>query len=249
MIILRDDARIARMRKLGQYLSLIGIVALLGGLVIAFVNPEKYFAYELLALMLGWLLSQAGIYLGHRYMRNPRPDQILDKEVRRVAKQGRLYHYLLPAPHVLLTPQGIIIFIAKFQSGHIVVDDDKWKQRGMGFRRLFGGEALGNPTREAQSMVGAIAKYLHKEAPGLEEVPIMPIIVFTSKGSQELEIGETSVPVLHYSKLRGFLRQQRGKKDQPVLAKADFDIIRHAFDQKARHLLEIVADEGAGETA
>ena len=249
MIILRDDARIARLRKLGQYLSLIGMAALLGGLVIAFVNPEQYFVYELAALMVGWLLSQAGVYLSHRYMRSPRMDEVLDKEVRRVAKNGRMYHYLLPAPHVLLTPQGIIIFVAKFQGGRISVDGDKWRQRGVGFRRLFGGEGLGNPTREAQAMVGAIANYLNKNAPELEEVPIMPLIVFTAKGSQELEIGETSVPVLHYKKLRGFLRQQRSKKDQPMLAAADYETIKNAFDQKAAHLLEVTADEVIDETA
>lgn len=240
MIILRDDERIARLRRVSQYTSVLGLLALIAGLVLAFINPERLFFFEFLALMAGWLLSQVGTYLGQRYMRTPRPDEVLDKDIRRVAKDGRIYHYLLPAPHVLLTPQGIIILVAKFQGGKISVHHDKWKQSGVGLRKWFGNEAIGNPTKEAEAMVGAIANYLRKNAPEVEEVPIAPVIVFTSMGTQELEIGEVSYPVLHHNKLKGFLRQQRSK-NHPALPKADYEAIKSAFDKKAAHLIEITA--------
>ncbi len=246
MVILRDENRIARMRRISQYTSLAGIATLIVGMVIAFTNPERFFVYELLALMAGWLLSQVGIYLGHRYLRRPRPDEAIDKEVRRVAKNGRMYHYLLPSPHVLLTPQGIVIFIAKFQGGNITVSNDKWKQTGLGFlnfRKLFGGESIGNPTKEAQAMVGAVANYLRKNAPEIEEVPMAPIIVFTSDGTQNIQVENSSVPVVHYKKLRRFLRQQWQKGGPPPLPKTDYEAIRAAFDQKAAHLLEVQAEE------
>lgn len=249
MIILRDEKRIARMRRVSQYTSLTGIVILIVGMVIAFTNPERFFFYELLALASGWFLSQVGIYLGHRYLRRPRPDEALDQEVRRVAKNGRIYHYLLPAPHVLLTPQGIIIFIAKFQGGKISVVNDKWKQTGLGFlniRKLFGGEALGNPTKEAEVMVGAIANYLRKNAPTVEEVPMAPLIVFTSDGTQSVTVENSSIPVVHYKKLRGYMRQQWKKDVTPPLPQEDYEAIRAAFDQKASHLLEVVADDNEG---
>ncbi len=242
MVILRDEARIARMRRISQYTSLLGIAALIAGMVIAFTNPERFFVYELLALMVGWLLSQVGIYLGHRYLRRPRPDEAIDKEVRRVAKNGRMYHYLLPAPHVLLLPQGIVIFVAKFQGGQIKVTNDKWRQTGLGFlnfRKLFGGEAIGNPTKEAQAMVGAVANFLRQNAPQVEEVPMAPIIVFTSDGTQNIEVENSSVPVVHYKKLRGYLRQQWQKGGLPPLPQKDYEAIRAAFDEKATHLLEI----------
>ncbi len=246
MVILRDDNRIARMRKISQYTSLAGIAALIGGMVIAFTNPERFFVYELLALMAGWLLSQVGIYLGHRYLRSPRPDESIDKEVRRAAKNGRMYHYLLPAAHVLLTHQGIVIFIAKFQGGQISVSNDKWKQTGLGFlnmRKLFGGESIGNPTKEAQAMVSSMANFLRKNAPEVEEVPMAPVIVFTSDGTQSIEVESSSVPVVHYKKLRGYLRQQWQKGGPPPLPKADYEAIRAAFDAKAAHLLETETDD------
>lgn len=242
MVVLRDERRIARMKQIGQWTSLAGMLALVGGLVMAFTalnGSASLVFYQLLALMGGWILSQIGIYLAHRYVRDPRPDQVLDQQVKKVARDGRFYHFLLPAPHVLLTPQGIIIFIAKFQSGRITVQGDKWRQKGIGFRRFFGQEGLGNPTREAESAVAAVASYLRKHAPTVEEVPIAPVIVFTTKHAGELDLDNSDIPAIHFAKLKTFLRQQRGKKAKNMPA-ADYEAIKAAFDKKADHLLEEV---------
>jgi hypothetical protein len=231
------------MKQIGQWTSLAGMLALIGGLVMAFTaldGSSNIIFYQLLALMGGWVLSQVGIYLAHRYVRSPRPDQVLDQQVKKVARDGRFYHFLLPAPHVLLTPQGIIIFITKFQSGNISVQGDKWRQKGIGLRRLFGQEGLGNPTREAETSVAAIASYLRKHAPTVEEVPIAPVIVFTAKQAGELDLSGSDIPAVHFAKLKTFLRQQRGKKASPMPA-ADYEAIKIAFDKKAAHLIEEVA--------
>jgi len=249
MIILRDEKRINRLRKVGQYASLFGMALLLGGLVIAFTNvrgdpaesgARNVFTYQLLALILGWLISQVGIFLAQRYARNPRPDQVIDEAIKKVAHNGRIYHYLLPAPHVLLLPNGIIIFVSKFQTGNITANGDQWKQKGIGLRKFFGQEGLGNPTREAETMVQAIANYIHKHAPGVENVPIGVIIVFTTKGLKTLDVKDSRVPAMHYSKVKGFLREQ--KRQALPLPAEDYEAIRAAFDLKATHLIEI-ADE------
>ena len=234
------------MKQIGQWTSLAGMLLLVGGLVMAFTaldeSSSSVVFYQLLALLGGWMLSQIGIYLAHRYVRDPRPDQVLDQQVKKVARDGRFYHFLLPAPHVLLTPQGIIVFIAKFQSGNITVQNDKWKQSGIGMRRFFGQEGLGNPTREAASAVAAIASYLRKNAPDVEEVPVAPVIVFTTKEAGELNLKGSTIPAMHYGKLKSFLRQQRGKDVKPM-PKADYEAVKMAFDKKAAHLIEEVSEE------
>jgi hypothetical protein len=232
------------MKQVGQWASLAGMLLLIGGLVMAFTaldgSANNIIFYQLLALLGGWMLSQIGIYLAHRYVRDPRPDQVLDMQVKKVARDGRFYHFLLPAPHVLLTPQGIIVFIAKFQSGNVTVQGDKWRQTGVGIRRFFGQEGLGNPTREAESAVAAIANYLRKNAPSVEEVPVAPVIVFTTKEAGELDLKGSTIPAVHYAKLKNFLRQQRGK-DVKRMPAADYEAIQTAFDKKATHLIEEVA--------
>lgn len=235
MIILRDDQRIARLKRISQVTSFVGMGALLAGLFLVFLpETENLFFYQLLALFSGWLLSQVGIYLGHRYLREPRPDEVLDEVLRKVARNGRIYHYLLPAAHVLLIPTGIIVFVTKYQSGNITVEGDKWKQTGMGLRRFFGQERLGDPTREAAMSVEAVASYLNKHAPTVEEVPIGAMVVFTSKGNKNLDLKNSTMPAMHYTKIKGYLRQQ--KRETPI-PEADYQAIQAAFDKKATHLL------------
>jgi hypothetical protein len=142
LVVLRDEKRIARYRQIGQYTSLAGLVLLLGGMILAFVQPVNGLLLQTVALVGGWTFSQIGLYLAHRYGRSPRPDEVLDEAVRKVARSGRIYHYLLPAPHVLLTTAGPIVLVPKYQSGNISVEGDKWRQTGVGLRRFFGQEAL-----------------------------------------------------------------------------------------------------------
>jgi hypothetical protein len=214
--------------------------------MIFFSNRADIFLYQLLALAVGWGLSQLGLYLGHRYLRNPRPDEVLDKALRKAArKDGRLYHYLLPAPHVLLLPSAILVFVTKFQTGRISVEGDKWRHSGVGLRRFFAQEGLGNPTREAESQVNAVADYLEKHAPGVGNIPIEPVIVFTAQKIDQLETKNSRIPAMHQSKLNGFVRQLRDRL-KPI-PQADYDKVRAAFDRKAAHLFEEVVEDTAGE--
>jgi hypothetical protein len=249
MIVLRDEQRIARLRRISQYLNLASMAALVAGLVmIFFTNNANIFLYQLIALVVGWGLSQIGLYLAHRYLRDPRPDQVLDKAVRKAArKDGRLYHYLLPAPHVLLLPSGILLFVTKFQAGRISVDGDKWRHSGVGMRRFFAQEGLGNPSREAESQVRAMADYIRNHVPDVEveDIPIEPVIVFTASNITDLDTKNSRIPAMHQSKLNGFVRQLRDRLEP--LPQADYEQVRAAFDQKASHLLEAVVEETAGE--
>jgi hypothetical protein len=147
-----------------------------------------------------------------------------------------MYHYVLPAPHVLLTASGPVTFITKYQRGDISYEDGKWRQRGVSFlRKLFSQESLGNPTREMDAAVGGLAHYISKHAPEVEEVPIGAIIVFTTKNAGELDVDESPIPAMHVTKLRGYFRQ-KGKREP--LPGADYEALRAAFDEAAGDLDE-----------
>ena len=237
MVIFRDEERIARMGRIAKIVNFVGLGALIVGFILAFTNLQSFsnlVLYQLTALGVGWLLSQVGIYLTHRYLRQPRPDQVLDDAVKKVARNGRMYHFLLPAPHVLLTPEGIIVFNLKYQGGQISAHGDKWKQRGVGMRKIFGQEGLGNPSREVDAMVQALANFIRKNVPSIEEVPIGAMIVFTTKGVKNLDVDQSNIPAMHATKVKGFLRQKR----RDPLPEADYKAIKAAFDAQAAHLVE-----------
>lgn len=234
MVILRDEEYIAKRKKRGQQASIVGFLFLLGGFVLVFINIPNLILFQMLALLVGFGLSQYGIYLTHRFARDPRPDEVLDDAVKKVARDGRMYHYLLPTPHVLLTKTGPIVFVLKYQVGNIVAQGNNWRQTGIGFRRFFGQEGLGNPSRDVEKAVGALAGYIGKHAPELDEVPIGAMIVFTSKDIKGLDVKESEIPAMHFSKVKGFMRQ-KGVGDP--LSRRDYEALQTAFDEAAGDLL------------
>ena len=185
MVIIRNEQRIKRLKTISHIVSFLGMGVLLMGLALFFVSDDpRIYLYQFVALFIGYVLSQIGIYLAHLYVRNPRPDEVLDDSLRGFTKgkNGRIYHYVLPVRHVLLLSTGIIIFNAKYQTGKISVEGDTWQQKGLGLRRFFGQENLGNPSKETEKSIAALANFINTHAPGVEEVPIAALIVFTSKG-------------------------------------------------------------------
>ena len=249
MVIIRDEKRIERLNRLSKGVSLFGIISLITGLVLALTtgsNPDSriaqifggnlnaVFRVQLAALAVGWICSQIGMYLAHRYVRTPRPDEVIDQALGRVVKNGRLYHYTLPVPHVLLSSSGIIILIAKYQTGNITVEGDKWKQTGLGLRRFFGQEGLGNPTKEAENQVTILMDFLNKNAPEIEELPVGALIVFTHAEQKALDLQNTRIPAMHHSKVKSYLRRKR--RNQPI-SQETYDILQAAFDKKAAPVL------------
>ena len=233
MVIIRDEERMKRLNRISKIASFAGILFLIGGMILAFIGRDDVIVYQLAALGFGWIISQIGIFLAHRYVRDPRPDQVLDKSLGKVARKGRLYHYVLPAQHVLLMETGIIIFITKYQSGKISIINDKWKQEGLGMRRFFGQENIGNPTREAEDSVKAVASFIRKNVPMIEEVPMAALIVFTTVEPKELLVQESQIPAMHHSKIKTYLRRKRGTQR---LSDEYYNALHTAFDQAAKHL-------------
>jgi hypothetical protein len=200
-------------------------------------NPNVIFL-QLIALSVGYLLSQLGLYYTHRFTRNPRPDEVLDKALKKEWQRGRLYHYILPAPHVLLTEGGPVILVAKYQGGEISAEGGKWRQRGVGLRRFFGQEGLGNPSRDAEREVSALASFIKKNAPEIagDELPVGVIIVFTHAERAKLELEDADISAVHHSQLSRFLREESGVGEP--LPKATYDSLQAAFDEAAQHVLD-----------
>ncbi len=235
MVIIRDDEKVARYKRWAQRILVLGLVSLVGGMVLLFVlDSAQVVFYQTIALLAGWIMAQIGTYLAHRYVRSPRPDQALDKAIKPAAGNGRMYHFILPAPHVLLTPSGPIVFNLKFQNGEISYKDGKWKQRGIGMRRFFGQEGLGKPQEETESMVKSLAAFINKEAPEIEEVPIGAMIVFTTEKIKSLDIEDSEIPAMPASKVRKFMRKEGVGKPLPP---ETFQKLQTIFDKAAEKVL------------
>lgn len=233
---LTNDNYIASRKRLGQIFSFLGIGVLLAGFVLTFTAEEgsqlSYLA--LFSLPLGWILSQVGLFFANRLIKQPVVHEAINEGFRKVGKFGRdshLYHYVFPVNHMVLTPNGIIALIGKYQSGKVSAEDMTWKQKIGIFQRFFGQQTLGNPAAEAENSVKQIAKWISHNVPDLaeQELPIGAVIVFTAN-DVELDVKASAIPAVHHTKLKGFWKQRQ--TDTPMNP-GHFDMLLKAFDAEA----------------
>jgi hypothetical protein len=208
--VIRNDDYIQKRNKIGRYTSLAGLVVLMAGMFISIFRAELI-TYSFVCLLAGFALSQIGIYYGNRFVRPDRPDEALTKALKGLDERYRLYHYQLPTPHVLLAPEACYVFAVYTQSGRVAARGDRWRQ-SLGWRWLFawlGQEGLGNPTKAAEFEAESLRRYLAKKLPDVD-VPLTPVIVF-SHPTVELDVADTSVPVVHVKKLKDWLRNAKNQ--------------------------------------
>ena len=202
--------------KLAQRTSLIGLALFAVGIYLTFAYP-KAVLWAFVALIVGFLVSQIGIYFGNRYGRRPRADQVLDQALKGVGEKHTLYHYATPAGHVIIGPSGVWVLVVKYQQGRIRYHKGKWRQKGgpvLWYLRLFAQEGLGRPDVEVEEEVKLIRKAL-VEALGEEEaaaVPVEPVLVFTSPKAVLEDVSEAPVPTLKPEDLKGFFRERLKQK-------------------------------------
>jgi hypothetical protein len=72
MKIITNDALVRRNARIAQYSGLGGLLVLLGGMYFLFAQPEQ-FAIIWAMVLLGFVLSQVGIYFTNRWGRRPAP--------------------------------------------------------------------------------------------------------------------------------------------------------------------------------
>src|SRR4030043_580272 len=169
----RNDKLIKRNRLLGQIATISGLLVLAGGMFVSF-KFTQFAALSWIALLVGFALSQIGLYNGNRWGRSPRPDELINQALKSLSDQYSLYHYLSPAAHLLVGPAGIWVLVPYHQVGKIVFEKGRWRQKGGGFMqrylRAFAQEGIGRPDLEGPAEVQAIIRYLNKSLPD-KEIP------------------------------------------------------------------------------
>lgn len=211
MQIVKDEALIKRRGRIGQWTSL-GALGVLGiGMYLSFQQRTDLFPYSIGALILGFTMTQIGMYFSTRFGRSPRPDEKLDAALKGLPGDATLYHYSAPAPHLLVGPMGIWALIPYHQRGKLTHDGKRWRLRGGGFMQgymtLFGQEGLGRPDAEAATQVDGVQKFLTKKMdPGL--VPTVRAVLVFTHDEVQIDATNTPIPALQIKKLKDFMRQQ-----------------------------------------
>jgi len=209
MKIIKNEKLIQRNGKIGQYTSLAALIVLGIGMYISFSKPE-WITYSVICLILGFILSQVGMFMGSRWGKSPRPDEQLDAGLKGLHSEFSIYHYTSPINHLLVGPSGVWTMLPYHQRGKIYYEKNRWKLKGGGFlqgyMRIFGQEGLGRPDLEVENEIKTMKKFLAGKMDEADIPQIKSILVFTAEDI-ELDAGDSPVPALKLKQLKEFMRQ------------------------------------------
>lgn len=216
MKIVKNEKLIKRNGQIGQYTTLAALAVLGVGMYIS-VKRNDLFIWSLVALLLGFAMTQIGMFYTNRFGRSPRPDEQLDAALKGLPGDTVLYHYVTPVAHVLVGAPGIWILEPRHQRGKVTYARNRWRLTGGGFMQaymsLFGQEGLGRPDIDIANDTNTLQKYLSKRMEGTEIPPIQAALIFTSDAA-EVDAADAPAPTLKIKQLKEFMRQRI--KERPV---------------------------------
>lgn len=232
---MRVVCNLALARRRGRQatvLSVLGLAVLGVGLVFNFRGQAAY-AYA--ALVLGSVASWTGIALADKWVRRPRADMALDAGLKGAGRAFVLYHWVLPAEHVLLAPWGLTVLLPSTVDGPVTIRDGKWREeRSLGRRLLIlGRRPLGNPPRLAAAEIDALARRLAADIPQAAGVPMDAAWVFL-KADVAIEGQDEGLPAVAARDLRRWLR---GQKSRPALGPSQRRALERGLDAVAAEAL------------
>ena len=209
MKIIKNEKLIVRNGKIGQWLSLAALAVLGVGMYISFAKPQ-FFTYSIICLVVGFIMTQVGMYMGSRWGKSPRPDETIDAGLKGLHSEFNIYHYSSPVSHLLVGPSGVWVLLPYHQRGKVSFEKNRWKMKGGGFlqnyMRIFGQENLGRPDLDAENEVQTLQKFFAKKLEESDIPEIKPILVFTTD-DVELDAGDSPIAAMKIKQLKEFFRQ------------------------------------------
>jgi hypothetical protein len=169
-------------------------------------------------LMVGFILSQVGIFFGNRWGRTPRPDEKITQSLKGLEDKYVLYHYTTAVPHLLVGPAGVWALIPYPVKGTITYDEKKgrWNHKGGNiYMKLFAQEGIGRPDMDAQSYLEDTRKYLIKQVGSAELPQIQTAFVFIHPNIT-INAQNAPIPTLPVDKLKDFIRR-KAKEDRVAI--------------------------------
>lgn len=210
MRILTNQKMIRRNAKIGQYTSLVSLLVLGGGMYISFAYPTQLYI-SFLALLIGFILSQVGIFFGNRWGRRPRIDERLNTALKGLTKDYTMFHFLAPVNHLLVGPAGVWIIEPFYQRGTIVYEKGKWKQKGggllLGYLKIFAQEGLGRPELEIKADLDNLTEKLKKSLGDDIEPPKINVAMLFTDDRTILETEGAPIPAMKVDQFKEFLRK------------------------------------------
>ncbi|HEX2910117.1 MAG TPA: NERD domain-containing protein [Chloroflexia bacterium] len=219
LLSISNKAEVQREIRLNRILFWLGVACLLSSMLVLFVSAglpslaSLVFLIGYPALIIGLLLSKRGAYTNRRhgvggYKIAPESD-MLAEELSSLPARYHLYNWIklddLSVDHLLMTPQGAMIILARAQQGDIKAGHDRYRRKiGLtGWFSTLGEPGVGNPSLELANQVKKLRAWFEKKG---YEIPVDGVVVFTNPRTKILTAEEMSFPVCHLHELKTAVR-------------------------------------------
>jgi hypothetical protein len=220
---------IQRNRQMAQLLFYISM----GGLVLSFLfgnsissDPQAASVFQCIVLPMLFILVILSVRMTNTWMRKPEPWIAIQEGMKGVSTENNLYHYVFPAPHVVIGPDGIFAMVTRFQDRPYIVKDDRWNTNATLLSRFLmfaRQEQIGDPTYEAKLKAAQTQAFL-RELLQDQLIEVHPLIIFIHPKANVTVEGESSVPILYgdpdrkKDSLKQFFRNLK-KQGYPTITK------------------------------
>jgi hypothetical protein len=192
--------------KLSKAMIIIGLILLISSLVLSFTRPETM-NQLLITVIVGTLVSQAGLALFNNWGKQPRIDQIFDGAFKGLDNRYAIFHYKLGASHALICPAGVYALIPRQDDGEITYSDGKWWEqvRKRGLFRRSGRKRLNRIEDHAKAQARIMQQSIQKALPETD-ISVQPILVFISKDAL-VKVDHAPILTVHIKKLKSAVRR------------------------------------------
>jgi hypothetical protein len=209
--------------KLGKRLPWLGMAFLFGAVFMPF-RPELE-PWSFPVMLFGFVVTNIGMFYFNRYVRLPLPQDILDKELKGLDNRYRLFNYLGPTDHVLITPTGILAITLRRMGGDIRCQGEKWSMKTglLSKLRFFSEDQLGSPAFDLRRDISKVQSLLEARLPVAEDEKPVPVggFVFFSNPDANLTLEDASVRILSTKNMKDYLRKlATGERLSPARAEA-----------------------------
>lgn len=203
-----NDAFLDKRRKYAKWGNYIGLGALFIGLFTAARSP----VLSSTLLLIGVLGASIGAYMANRYIREPRPDQLLARALDGLDKRYTLLSYYLPSDQVVFSHRGFTVLVTRAQQGEITYAEGRWDHqlRMRKIKQLFGEPAISKPEKDLELEVRDVEKWVSSLNLS-DQVPVNGVIVFTGENVQ-LDVQDPNLPAVTLQDLASHFRDHMGDR-------------------------------------
>jgi hypothetical protein len=226
MRVVVDETLVQKRASAARNAMTISVALLLVAAALSF-NP-RYILPAYGCLMVSLPLVVWGSSRALKYVREPRPDQVVAKALKGLDHAYRLYSFKFPAEQVLLCPNGLFALQLRMVDGKISCRGTKWQRKFVWSRifRLLTDEWLGNPGSQAQTEADKLRRFLTERAPDLD-IQVQPLAVFLHP-NVELRLDNPAVLAVTVRDLKAHLRDAR-----PALPQDTYTALTRLFDERS----------------